>query len=76
MRQKLYLAVVVVFTLAVIIFALQNLASITLNFYTFHMTAPLAVFVVVIYVLGALTGGGLYGMVRASYRKARQPSTH
>ncbi len=71
MRQKIYLAVVILFTLAVVIFALQNLVSITLTFFTLQMTAPLALFVAVIYVLGALTGGGLYGLVRASYRKAR-----
>jgi len=62
-----YLAVIVLFALATLIFAVQNLERVTVSFLGFSGTAPLAVLAILIYVLGALTGGSLLALLRRSY---------
>ena len=53
----LYLAIVVVFVAALIIFVFQNTESVSVSFLNGAITLPLAVVVFVVYVLGAMTGG-------------------
>ena len=67
----LYLGVIALFTAATIIFAFQNLQTVTVSFFRFGITAPLAILVFVVYGLGALTGGGLIALLRQSYRGSR-----
>jgi len=66
-----HLAVIVAFALAMLIFALQNLKAVTVFFLGFEATAPLAVLSILIYVLGALTGGSLLALLRRSYERSR-----
>ena len=53
-----YLVITVVLVLAMIVFALQNLDLVTMSFLHFSVSAPLAVLVVVVYVLGAVAKAG------------------
>ena len=66
-----YLGVIVVFGAAIVIFALQNLEAVTIAFLGFSVRAPLAVLTVIIYVLGAITGGSLFALLRWSYQASR-----
>jgi lipopolysaccharide assembly protein A len=66
-----YLIVVVMFALVTLIFALQNLEIVTTSFLGFNVRAPLAVVTVVAYVLGAITGGSLYALLRKSIQASR-----
>jgi lipopolysaccharide assembly protein A len=68
----LYLAIVVVFVAALIIFVFQNTGSVSVSFLTWAIDLPIAVVVAVVYVLGALTGGSLYGLLRRSVAGARR----
>jgi uncharacterized integral membrane protein len=61
-----YLAIVVVFMAAIVIFVAQNRALATMSFLGFSVRAPLAILAVVVYVLGAITGGSLYALLRKS----------
>jgi uncharacterized integral membrane protein len=61
------LAVIVIFALATLIFAVQNFEAVTVSFLGFKGTAPLAVVTVLIYILGAFTGGSLLALLRRSY---------
>ncbi len=72
-----YLLVIVVFVAAVVIFAIQNVQLTTMSFLGFSVRAPLAVLAVISYVLGALTGGSLFGLLRATIQatKASWPAT-
>jgi uncharacterized integral membrane protein len=63
----IYLAVVLLFAIATLIFALQNLDVVTVSFLRFEMRFPLAVLTIIVYVLGALTGGSLLALLRRSY---------
>jgi putative membrane protein len=66
----IYLAVVVLFAIATLIFALQNLDVVTVSFLSFEMRLPLAVLTIIVYVLGALTGGSLLALLRRSYERS------
>ena len=70
----LYLSIVVVFIAALIIFVFQNTASVSMAFLTFGVTLPLAVLVFIFYMLGALTGGSLYALLRRSVAGSRRVS--
>jgi uncharacterized integral membrane protein len=67
-----YLTVIVVFAAATMIFAAQNLQVVTVSFLRLSVQTPLAVLIVVIYVLGALTGGSLLALLRRSIEGARR----
>ena len=67
----LYLAVIILFVAATIIFAAQNLDIVTISFLNFNVRLPLALLVTIAYVLGAATGGSLYALLRRSYQGSR-----
>jgi lipopolysaccharide assembly protein A len=67
-----YLAIIVVFLAALIIFVFQNTGSVSVSFLTWAIDLPIAVVVVVVYVLGAVTGGSLYGLLRRSVAGVRR----
>ena len=67
----IYIAIIVVFVLATIIFAFQNLAVVTVAFLGFSARAPLALLAACFYVLGAVTGGSLFALLRRSYERSR-----
>jgi len=69
-----YLAIVIIFLAALIIFVFQNTASVSMAFLTFGVTLPLAVLAFIFYVLGALTGGSLYALLRRSVAGSRRVS--
>jgi putative membrane protein len=65
------LAVIVIFVGVLLIFAAQNFQTVTVYFLTFKMSAPHAVLIVVIYILGMVTGGGLGTLIRHAFDGAR-----
>jgi lipopolysaccharide assembly protein A len=71
-----YLIIVIAFVAAIVLFAIQNVQLTTMSFLGLSVRAPLAVLVVVVYVLGALTGGSLFALLRATIRatKAHWPA--
>jgi lipopolysaccharide assembly protein A len=68
----IYIAVIVVFAIATIVFALQNLEIVTVTFLSANLRVPLALLVVVVYLLGAMTGGSLLALLRHSYAGSRR----
>ncbi len=68
-----YLIIVVVFAIVILIFVVQNLGTVTMSFLQFSVHAPLALLAVVIYVLGAATGGTLYAFLRRSMQRSAGP---
>jgi uncharacterized integral membrane protein len=67
----IYLAVIVLFAAATILFGIQNRAMVTMSFLGFEVRAPLAILTVVFYVLGAATGGSLFALLRKSILASR-----
>jgi lipopolysaccharide assembly protein A len=68
----IYLAIVILFALATIVFAVQNLQVVTIGFLGVSASVPLALLVAVSYVLGAVTGGSLFALLRRSYEGSRR----
>jgi putative membrane protein len=66
-----HIIVVVLFGLGTAIFAFQNLQTVTLAFLGFSVGAPLALLVLIIYVLGMVTGGSLFALIRRSIAGSR-----
>src|SRR5262245_1776757 len=67
-----YLAVIVLFAVAMLIFVLQNHEFVTTSFLGFSIRAPLAVLLAGVYFIGALTGGGVFAFLRRSYQGSQQ----
>lgn len=67
-------AVIAVLAIAFVIFAFQNLQSVTVAFLGFSMTLPLAILFIVIYLLGMATGGSAWALIRWAWQGSR-PST-
>lgn len=66
-----YLIVIIVFVAAIVAFAIQNRELVTMSFLGLNVRAPLAVMAVIVYVLGAITGGSLFALLRRSVRATR-----
>ena len=67
-----YLAIVVVFVASAVVFSLQNTQMVSVSFLASAIAAPLAIIVFVVYVLGAVTGGSLYALLRKSVQESRR----
>ena len=67
-----YLLLIVVIAAATLAFCVQNLDFVTMSFLQFSIRAPLAILALVVYVLGAITGGSLFALLRRSVRGARR----
>ncbi|WP_298880081.1 hypothetical protein [uncultured Bradyrhizobium sp.] len=68
----LYTAVIVLFVAATVIFAAQNFETVTISFFRMNLSLPLAVQTLVVYLLGAATGGSLYALLRRSYAGSKR----
>lgn len=66
-----YLLIIIVFVLATLIFAAQNLEVVTVSFLSMSLAVPLALLAIIIYVLGAVTGSSLLALLRRSYQGSR-----
>jgi putative membrane protein len=62
----IHLCIVVLFAVAVIAFVAQNFSVVTMSFLGFSARAPLALLVVLVYVLGMASGGSLWALLRRS----------
>jgi len=71
--KRLYLVLVVAFTALVLLFKVQNLETATVSLFSASVTLPMSVLLFGVYVLGMLTGGFLYALLRSWVRNARRP---
>ncbi|MGV7214590.1 hypothetical protein [Bradyrhizobium sp. UFLA05-112] len=63
-----YLAIIILFAVAIVVFAAQNFETVTVSFFRLNLSLPLALLSVVVYLLGAATGGSLFALLRRSYK--------
>ena len=64
-----YLTVIILFVVAIVLFSIQNVQSVTLSFVGFSIRTPLAILTAVVYALGAITGGSLFAALRKSIQR-------
>jgi uncharacterized integral membrane protein len=65
-----YIALIVAFAGIVTLFKIQNLEVVTVSLFSMSMQMPTFMLVLLIYVLGMLTGGAVYGLLRTWVRGA------
>jgi len=70
--RSIWLAVIILFAVATLIFALQNLEVVTMSFLGFNVRAPLALLTIVVYLLGAATGGSVLALLRRSFEGSKR----
>lgn len=70
----LYVALIVVFAGLLVLFMLQNLESVTVSLLAARLTLPLSLLVLLVYVLGMLTGGSVAALLRSVARGAKRRS--
>ena len=66
--RYVHIAVIVLLTILVLAFKLQNLQLVTVEFFAFSVTMPVTLLIVLVYVLGMFTGGSLWSLIKRSYR--------
>ena len=69
-----HMTLIAIFVVAILIFAAQNLQSVTVSFLNFRVSAPLAVLIALIYVLGMITGGSLWALIRWALEGSKRPA--
>jgi len=69
--RYVYIALIVLLTAFVLLFNFQNLTSVTISLLGMSVTLPVSVLVILVYVLGMVTGGALFSLVRRWVRGAR-----
>jgi uncharacterized integral membrane protein len=65
-----YVALIIVFTASILLFKFQNLDTVTVTLLGASATLPVSVLVLLVYLLGALTGGFVLALVRNWMRGA------
>jgi uncharacterized integral membrane protein len=69
--QWVHAAVVALFVIVMLVFAIQNFQIVTLTFLGFSARTPLAVLVIIFYLLGMATGGSIWALLRRSIEGSR-----
>jgi lipopolysaccharide assembly protein A len=64
------------FLVVVGIFAVQNTDVVTVNFWTWKQSGPVALFTIAVYLLGMLSGWAVVGFVRRSLRHVAHNPQH
>ncbi len=64
--------ILIVFLAAVAAFALQNNDVISVRFLAWRFSAPLALVIVGVYLLGMVSGGAVFGFIRRSIRRVSE----
>lgn len=62
--RYVYMALIALFVGVIVLFKVQNLEAVTVSLFSASITLPVSVLVLLIYVLGMLTGGFLLALMR------------
>jgi len=65
----IYIALIVVVTVAMLLFKFPTVEMVTLTFISMATTLPLATVVIIVYIMGMVTGGALLALLRSMLRR-------
>jgi lipopolysaccharide assembly protein A len=68
--RYVYMALIAIFAAIIVLFKFQNLETVTVSLFSASVALPVSVLVLLIYVLGMLTGGMLLALLRSWVRGA------
>ncbi|MBP3193038.1 hypothetical protein [Natronogracilivirga saccharolytica] len=69
--RYIYLTLIIVLTAIVLIFTFQNLDLATLKFLNMRIELPISLIVILVYILGMMTGGSLIMLIKNWLNRAR-----
>lgn len=72
--RYVYMTLIALFTAIIVIFKIQNFDTVTLSFLSMKATLPVSVLVILVYLLGMLTGGSVLMLLRTWFKGARKKS--
>jgi uncharacterized integral membrane protein len=72
--RLVYVGLIVLVTAMVVLFKFQNLASVTISLFTLQLSMPASVLVLIVYVLGMVTGGATLSLLRTWVHRATRRS--
>ena len=72
--RVIYLLTLLVLLGAIGVFALQNRETIVLQYLDRNVSCPLALLIVIVYLLGMVTGWTVVGFMRHSLRRVSEPA--
>jgi uncharacterized integral membrane protein len=70
MSRYVYIALAAVLVIVVLLFKVQNTASVTVSLFSMQATMPTSILIIGVYVLGMFTGGFVLGFLRTLTHKA------
>jgi uncharacterized integral membrane protein len=70
--RYVYIALIILLTAVVLLFKFQNLTSVTVSLLSMSASLPLSTLVILVYLLGMVTGSALFGLVRSWIHGARR----
>jgi uncharacterized integral membrane protein len=68
--RYVHIGIVVVVTAIVLLFKIENMTAVTVSLFGISTTMPVFLLVIVVYVLGMLTGSSLLALTRALVKRA------
>jgi putative membrane protein len=66
-----HLTIIILFLAVIVVFMFQNHELVTMSFLGLSARAPLAILAVILYALGAVTGGSVFALLRKSVQASR-----
>jgi uncharacterized integral membrane protein len=69
MMKLIYIALIVVVTVAMLLFKFPGVDTVRLNFLAMTTTLPLPTVVIIVYIMGMVTGGALLALLRSMIRR-------
>jgi len=69
--RYVYIGLIILISLVVLLFKIQNLEVVTVSLLSVSVTMPVSLMVIVIYFLGMVTGGSLLSLLRVLIQGAK-----
>lgn len=70
--RYVYILMIVVVTVLVLLFKIQNLTAVTVSLFGASMTMPVSLLIIAVYILGMFTGSAVFGLLRTWAKGAMQ----
>ena len=72
--RYIYMALIILITIVVVTFKVQNIQNVTVSLLSASLTLPFSLLIPGVYFLGMLTGGMVISSMRSLISKAKKPT--
>ena len=68
--RLVYIALIVIATIAMLLFKFPEIEMVTVSFLSFTGSMPVAVLLIIVFILGIVAGGALLALLRSMLRRS------